>query len=155
MGVKLRLPEPSELPKTVIFHREDPAEPIVILQVPEPGVDSSETYYVRLDKPEHLTWLRKLKRHDRLEYLLSMEPHVAYEVGSGDATPLKDLDLPGPFVEDFADARSQATSLAERERQHAIRRAPMLMSPLRASLMGARRQRAHPVYGGRARGRLL
>lgn len=155
MGVKLRLPEPSALPKTVIFHREDPAEPIIVLQVPEPGIDSSETYYVRLDKPEHKTWMRQLKRHDRLEYLLSMEPHVAYEPGTGAATPLKDLDTPGPFQPDFADARDMATSLAERERQYAMRRAPMMMSPLRASLMNARRQRAHPLYGGRPRGSML
>lgn len=156
MGVKLRLPEPAALPKTVIFHREDPAEPFVILQVPEPGIDSSETYYVRLDKPEHRTWLQSLKRHDRLEYLLSMEPHVAYEVSTGAATPLKDLDTPAPFAADFADARAQATSLAEREQHQANRRAPLaLMSPLRAALMGARQRSSHPIYGGRPRGRLM
>jgi len=138
MGVKLRLPELAALPKTVIFHRRDPAEPILILQVPEPGIDSSETYYVRLDKPEHRTWLAQLKRHDRLEYLLSMEQHVAFEVDTGYATPLQDLDTPGPFVADFQDARDQASSLGLREQ--ARQRAPMEMSSLRATLMGARRQ---------------
>ena len=137
MAVSLPLPDPIGLPKVVLFHREHPSEPILTLQVPNPGATDSETYLVRLDREAHRRWMERLKEHRRLMDLLTMEMHVAYEPGDGSVRPLADLDEPGPFVEQFREARRQASRAMGLQRHiHMRRRRVPAISRFRLGLMG-------------------
>lgn len=81
---------------------------MLVLQVPSPGADDSETYVVRLDRPEHRTWMEKLVESRRLMDLLTMEMHVVYEPATGSMEGVPDMDRPGPFKQTFDHARGQA-----------------------------------------------
>ncbi len=137
MAVQLKLPDPAGLPHVVLFHREHPADPILILQVPDPGAEESETYLIRLDRPAHRTWMLGLGNGGRLLDMLQMEMHVAYSPGDGGMRPLRDLDEPPPLAQTFDEARKMATHSAMRERF--MRRPstlPPAMSRFRMRLMG-------------------
>ena len=108
MAVQLVLPDPIALPEAVLFHREHPADPVLVLQVPGPGADDAETYVVRLDREEHRAWVNGLKESQRLQDLLRMEMHVLYEPATGYMKALPDLDKPTPFKQTFDTARAEA-----------------------------------------------
>ena len=137
MGVQLRLPEVSSLPQVVIFHREDPTDPMLILQVPNPAVDDSETYRIYLDRPKHSTWMRRLKNSRHLFHMLKMEMHIAYEPATGTITPLPDADALAPRAETFHLARAEAAQRVGREAAHQRRtKQTPAMSRHRMRLMG-------------------
>jgi len=137
VSVRLPLPEPTGLPKVVLFHREHPSEPRLVLQVPDPGAENSETYVVRLDLPAHKAWMDGLERSRELLDLLKMEMHVAYEPATGWAQPLQDLDAPPPFMQDIQDARRKAGASQRFEHYFSMRRTRVpAMSRFRMSLLG-------------------
>jgi len=150
VAVQLPLPEPEGLPAEVLFHREHPADPVLLLQVPNPGATDAETYVVRLDKPEHRTWMDGLKRARWLKDLLQMEMHVLYEPGTGYMEALRDLETPPPFADDLGDARRQAAQNDQfaRHFMHRRHRRPAI-SRFRAALMGK------PLGRGPQQGRLM
>jgi len=141
MASQLLLPDPVGLPPTVMFHREHPSEPIVVLQVPVPGATDAETYMVRLDRAEHRTWLEGLKESRRLKDLLQMEQHILYEPGTGYSVGVPDLDRPGPFQESFNTARRQAARGVGVSRHFERRRQGQVpMSQFRMGMLGRRPQ---------------
>jgi len=77
MGKNLPLPKSADLPEVVVFHRSDPSDQRLMLQVPT-GTEESETYLVRLDKSEHRQWVGRLTNSQALMDRLSFEMHVAY-----------------------------------------------------------------------------
>lgn len=140
MAVQLTLPEPAGLPSRVLFHREHPSEPVLILQVPNPGATDSETYVVRLDREEHRAWINALPGSRWLLDMLQMEMHVLYETASGAIQAVPDLDMPGPFQETFHRARAHADRDARMERFYARRdRRQYPQSRLRLQLGAYRR----------------
>jgi len=148
VAVQLRLPEPDGLPPVVVFHREHPSEPLLVLQVPDPGAEDSETYMIRLDRSAHRTWMERLPAGKRLLYILQMEMHVAYEPATGAVHPLQDLDEVPRFAREFAEARYTASHQAEKgamwRRTHTM---PPAMSRFRMRLLG----RDPMSYGKRTR----
>lgn len=112
---------------------------MLVLQVPNPGADDSETYVVRLDRPEHRTWMEKLPESRRLLDLLTMEMHVVYSPADGGMTGVPDIDRPGPFKQTFDTARGQAEQGVAWERYFAQRgRRSYPQSRMRRQLLGQR-----------------
>lgn len=137
MAVKLRLPEIEGLPPVVVFHREHPADPMLILQVPSPGATDSETYRIRLDRAEDRAWMERLKGSRFLQDMLMMEMHVAYEPGTGAITPLPDEDAPSFVEEVLGHARQMAgMEVARREQMQRRVRSLPAMSRHRMRLLG-------------------
>ena len=137
MAVQLRLPEREGLPSVVIFHREHPADPMLVLQVPNPGATDSETYRIRLDREADQAWVDGLKGSRYLQDMLSMEMHVAYEPATGAITPLPDLDAPHPMAETLAQARTMAAAqVAHRDSMARRTRTLPAMSRHRMRLRG-------------------
>ena len=58
---RLDLPKIGDLPKMVLFHRDHPAEPRVVLQIPNEDRTDAETYVLRMDRPSDVVWLNALK----------------------------------------------------------------------------------------------
>lgn len=137
MGVQLRLPDVGGLPEVVIFHREDPTDLLLVLQVPNPGATDSETYRIRLDKERDRAWMRGLKNSRHLQHMLKMEMHIAYEPTTGTITALPDADAVSPLVETFHLARAEAAYRNGREESFRRRtQQPPAMSRHRMRLMG-------------------
>jgi hypothetical protein len=98
MAKAVPLPRQDALPEGVIFHREHPAEPRLVLQIPNAQLNDSETYVVKLDDPTHKAWFEALKNHSDLSYQLGMDMHVAFCPRTGHVQPLKDVDEPSPMA---------------------------------------------------------
>lgn len=96
MAKIIPLPAFSALPKVVIFHREHPAEPLIVMQVPTGDSEEFETYRIRLDRAEHKEWMRHLPNARNLSYKLTCEAHLVYfPHDEGTVLPLDDAeDLP-------------------------------------------------------------
>jgi len=94
MAKRLPLPKKDMLPEMVIFHRDYPGEPRVILQVPNDDKTHAETYVLRMDKTEDTSWLGFLPCSKELKNLLSMDQHVAFNTRTGDCWPIEDFDAP-------------------------------------------------------------
>ena len=137
MAVKLRLPDSQGFPQVVMFHREHPSDPMLVLQVPNLDATDSETYRIRLDRDADRAWMNRLQGSKRLLDLLQMEMHVAYEAATGACIGLPDADRRNPMTEMVQDARrmagSQAAHQASRERR--VRKVPA-MSRHRMNLRG-------------------
>lgn len=150
MAVQLPLPEPSGLPEQVLFHREHPSDPMLLLQVPNPGATDSETYVIRLDNPKHNTWVERLKGSRWLRDLLQMEMHVVYEPATGRMQALRDLDEPPPFAQDVTEARRMAGKTRGYDHYFTVRRRQVpAMSRLRMGLLGIAPGRHAPLARGR------
>jgi len=96
MATFVPLPPYSALPKVVIFHRQHPSEPLIVMQVPTGDSEAFETYRIRMDRAEHKEWMRKLPNARNLAYQLTCESHLVYFIhDSGTILPLDDAeDLP-------------------------------------------------------------
>lgn len=136
MAVKLRLPDPLGLPPVVLFHRTRPDEPLVILQVPNPGATDAETYRIKLDVPADRCWMERLPNGKNLLYMLTMESHLIYEPGSGSVRAVADLDAPAPFVEDIRRAERQHSKQPNSARPQQKRQQSNIMSKLRYAILG-------------------
>jgi hypothetical protein len=108
MATRVPLPHPRELPDLVLFHRDDPAEPTVVLQVPNTDRTDSETYVVDLDHSDHAVWFDLLPHSRALRDLLTMAQHVAYCPRSGHTSEIADLDTPSLAAVALAEARQGA-----------------------------------------------
>lgn len=109
MAKAVPLPRPDTLPEGVLLHRDAPGEPRFVLQVPNAGMDSAETYVVDLEDPMHEAWFGALKNHVELKDTLNVEMHVAYCPRTGHVQPLKDLDEVSPAALMYAQARALGT----------------------------------------------
>lgn len=136
MAVQLRLPELAGLPSVVLFHREHPAEPVIVLQVPDPAATESETYLIRLDRPAHQSWMEHLPEGKRLLDLLKMEMHVVFEPATGAMAAMQDLDESSPLACAIQDARRGADSRARAEQTRRPGSNVPAMSRFRMALMG-------------------
>ncbi|HUX14823.1 MAG TPA: hypothetical protein VMW52_00025 [Phycisphaerae bacterium] len=93
MAILVPLPAYSALPKVVIFHREHPSEPLIVMQVPTGDSEEFETYRVRLDHKEHKEWMRHLPNARNLAYQLTCESHLVYfPHNEGTVLPLDDAE---------------------------------------------------------------
>lgn len=109
----------------------------MILQVPNPGATSAETYRLKLDHPPDRTWMGRLQNGDHLLYMLTMEPHLRYEPGTGVVQALADLDAPNPLAADIRLAeRTVARRPGTTSRGPAHRHGSPVMSRLRQMIMG-------------------
>jgi hypothetical protein len=106
VATKVPLPRYNALPELVIFHREHPAEPQVILQVPtnEDRTDS-QTYIIRMDNEADVGWVEGLPNSRDLRDLLTMTMHVAYCPRTGHTAEIDDLDMPTRHQLMLAEAR--------------------------------------------------
>jgi len=93
MATIVPLPAYASLPKVVIFHREHPSEPLIVMQVPKGGGEEFETYRIRLDRKEHKEWIRHLPNARNLTYQLTCESHLVYfPHDSGTVLPLDEAE---------------------------------------------------------------
>jgi len=93
MATLIPLPAYSALPKVVVFHREHPSEPLIVMQVPTGDSEEFETYRVRLDRKENKEWMRHLPNARNLAYQLTCEMHLVYfPHNEGTVLPLDDAD---------------------------------------------------------------
>jgi hypothetical protein len=103
------LPAVADLPKVVIFHRTDPREPMLVMQVPKAGgSEEFETYRLRLDKADHKRWMSRLPNARDLAYKLTFEPHLAYfPQDGGTAVRLEDVGAPSYIQNAIAQMRNK------------------------------------------------
>jgi hypothetical protein len=94
MATRVPLPRYNTLPELVIFHREHPADPQVIMAVPNEDRTDAQTYVVRMDNESDIGWLEGLPASRDLRDLLTMEMHIAYCPRTGHTQPIEDLDQP-------------------------------------------------------------
>jgi len=96
MATFVPLPSVSGLPKVVVFHREHPHEPVLVMQVPTGNSEEEfQTYRLRMDDSDHKRWLSRLPGARDLMYKLGFEPHLAYfPHDEGMCLPLNDVDEP-------------------------------------------------------------
>jgi hypothetical protein len=142
MGTVIPLPAYSALPKVVIFHREHPSEPLIVMQVPTGDSEAFETYRIRLDRAEHKEWMRHLPNARNLSYQLTCESHLVYfPHDSGTVLPLDDAeDLPvlRAVIAKMRNAQNPQTTDAWFTKR---RRMVPGISKLRRNLAGAGRTR--------------
>lgn len=137
MARQIPLPAYDTLPEGVYFHREHPADPELILQIPDAGREDFQTYPIDLDDSVHLNWIKGLKNSRSLRNTLSWARHVAYAPETGHFQEMPDLDTPSESMKMFTQARREASQQAVVARQFALRqRAVPRTSSLRKSLMG-------------------
>ena len=110
MATLVPLPAVSELPKVVVFHRQHPNEPVLVVQVPTGDTEEFETYRLRMDQPDHKRWLAALPNARDLTYKLTYEAHLAYFPHDGGmCTRLEDVEAPSGLQRVIAQMRSGAT----------------------------------------------
>lgn len=111
MAKRLPLPHRNDLPEMVLFHREHPSEPMVILQVPNEGRTDSETYVIDLEDSTHRMWVEDLPNSRELRDKMSVAQHIAFSPRTGHVQEVEDLDQIGEMAMMFADARSRAAAV--------------------------------------------
>lgn len=94
MAARVPLPKHAELPETILFHRDAPADPVLLLQIPNADRTDAETHIINLERAEDGDWLERLPRSRELRDLLTMEQHVSYCPGTGYMKGIADLDTP-------------------------------------------------------------
>ena len=143
MATVVPLPAYTALPKVVIFHREHPAEPLIVMQVPTGDTEEFETYRIRLDMPEHREWMRHLPNARNLSYQLTCESHLVYfPHDSGTVLPLDDADDLPILREAIAQMRSSSNPQQADNWFTKRRRVVPGVSKLRIALSGAGRGRS-------------
>src|ERR1700676_915312 len=143
MAARLPLPKHDSLPVTILFHRDHPRDPVIVLQVPNADRTDSETYILRTDRADDMDWLDKLPGASSLRDQLTVEQHLAYDVKSGYTKALADLDAPTEMAQLVKNARDQAKNGSFVSRLHAVAnhtRNPA-MAALRRALCGRGGQR--------------
>ena len=110
-----RLPAYKSLPPSVYFHRDDPRDTQIILQVPNAAKTDSETYLLDLEEGECRGWLEGLPNSGRLRSFLDGAQHVAFHTQSGAVFEIDDLDASGP-MEQFVKAARAAQQPGPRQR---------------------------------------
>jgi hypothetical protein len=108
MATRVPLPAVGALPEMVLFHRDNPAEPIIVLQVPNADRTDSETYVLDLEHSDHAMWLDGLPFSRALKDALMLAPHIAYCPRTGHHSEVADLDEPSLAALAIMDARQQA-----------------------------------------------
>jgi hypothetical protein len=153
MAQLIPLPKHSDLPSLVVFHREHPADPVFLMQVPtNEDRTEFETYLIKLESPDHVAWFDRLSRARDLRDKLSYEMHVAYCPQTGHLQEMADFDMPSATQMAVATARffgARGTTMDEAvERRRRIERvAPAPVSRLR-EILGGPEQRLGRLYGG-------
>lgn len=107
MASRVPLPKYASLPEVVLFHREDPRDPRVILQVPNADKTDAQTYIIMLDRGDDLGWIEGLPNAKYLRNELDMEAHIAYCPQTGHYKAIEDLDAPTPHQEFLEKARRE------------------------------------------------
>lgn len=142
MASRVPLPKYSVLPQRILFHRDHPADPQVILQIPNEDETDSETYRLDLERGEDLAWLEGLQRSRELRDLLTMEQHVSYAPATGISEAIADLDTPNEMELAIAEARAASRPEPVLEKlmrsREAVNRPAPLMSRFRQFLLGPR-----------------
>ncbi len=92
----------------ILFHRDHPAEPRVVLQVPNEDRTDAETYVLSMDRPADVAWLNHLPRARELKDALMVSQHVAMDPTTGHLQEIADLDEPTLIEQVIHDARTQA-----------------------------------------------
>jgi len=142
MATVVPLPACAALPKVVIFHREHPAEPLIVMQVPTGDTEEFETYRIRLDMPEHREWMKHLPNARNLSYQLTCESHLVYfPHNEGTVLPLDDADDLPILREAIAQMRGAPNPQRSDDWFNRRRRTVPGISKLRLSLAGAGRGR--------------
>lgn len=136
MAQRVPLPKYTALPECVLFHREHPADPQIVLQIPNADKTATlATHVLYLDRETDAAWMEHLTNGRALLDQLKMERHVAYYFKTGHFTAVPDLDEPGEIAMAIAWARVQAQPSPFFDRQLSdARRAPVNLpgvSPLR------------------------
>lgn len=131
MGQRVPLPKYTALPSAVLFHRKHPADPQIILQIPnEDRTGTLASHVLYTDREGDYAWLANLLNGRALLDKLKGELHVAYYPADGHIQAIKDLDMPGEFASVVADARTLARSPFF-DRQHSMaRRARVNIAPV-------------------------
>lgn len=138
MAARLPLPKHEKLPETVLFHRDHPSDPIIVLQIPNEDASDSETYILRTDRADDMEWMDKLVRAGDLRDKLTMEMHVAHDVKSGFLTAIDDIDAPSFMARNLQTARAQASTSFAQKIQQRVQRRNVPTSMLRRQLGGKR-----------------
>jgi hypothetical protein len=136
MATLVPLPHVDELPKVVIFHREHPSEPMLIMQVPTSDTEEFETFRLRLDNADHKQWLAKLPGARDLSYKLTFEQHLAYfPHDDGTTMRLENPDEPSYLQKVIAQmrtmpskAKTDAEFLRRRQRKPGVSRLRQALS---------------------------
>lgn len=137
MAARVPLPKRDALPEMVLFHRDHPQEPSVILQVPNADRTEAATYVIRMDRETDVHWLENLPNARELRAALEIEQHIAYCARTGHLQAVEDLDAPTRAEIAFWYARHfGAPSDADRFFQQRARRVPPAPSTLRLMLGG-------------------
>jgi hypothetical protein len=150
MASKVPLPRYVTLPEVVLFHREDPRDPTVILQVPNADKTDAQTYVLSLESGADIGWLEGLPNPKELRHQLDLEMHLAYCPQTGHWKAIEDLDAPGPFQQFMERARAEGAHQGESPidklwtRSRLGGRAAPIISPLRQALVG----RGRLPFGG-------
>jgi hypothetical protein len=143
MAARVPLPKVGSLPEVVLFHREDPRDPTVVLQIPNEDRTDAATYMLDLENMGDVGWLEGLPNPKELRNALDMEMHIAYCPQTGHFKAIEDLDAPTPVQGFLEKARREGAyagnSIIDRlwTRARLGRRAP-IESPLRQALAGRR-----------------
>lgn len=132
MSERLELPKIGDLPKVVLFHREHPAEPHVVLQIPNEDRTDAETYVLRMDRPSDLVWLKALPRARIVLDELSVSQHFALDTETGAIQEIRDLDEMRPAEKVIRQARLEgAPRRYDRDRKASVaRRSPQHLPPV-------------------------
>jgi len=145
MAKRLPLPKVGDLPKVVLFHRDHPTDPRVVLQVPNDDFTASETYLIRMDLQEHLAWFIHLPRERDLKESLSAAQHIRFDTRTGDIEEIPDIDEPTPLQRFVAKGRRQRqlqeASAGVPRFSFMRRKRPIPSSPFRQYLEGRGRLR--------------
>jgi len=140
MGKQLPLPKVGDLPVLILFHREHPTDPRLILQIPNDDFTQSETHIIRMDIPEQAAWLGHLPRARDLKCALKMSKHIKFYTDTGFIQEMPDLDEPSRIEAEVARARSIGAMGHGPQRDRAQvaqrRRATVPVSALRRYLGG-------------------
>ena len=140
-GDRIPLPRYGLLPEGVYFHREDPSDDRVILQIPNADRTDSETHIISLEDTIHKGWLEGLKNSRALLTTLQWAQHIAYCPRTGYFEEMADLDEPNEMQKIVAFARKEASFAASADRFSALhrrRKMPAKASPLRRALSAGR-----------------
>ena len=123
MAARVPLPAKADLPELVLFHRDHPSEPQVILQVPNEDRTDSETFVIDLENQGHIAWLESLPCARELKDQFMLSQHVSYCPRTGFIRDIPDLDEPSVFALQLAESRRKASGGASIFDRYFARRA--------------------------------
>lgn len=102
---RLELPKIGDLPKMILFHRDHPADPRVVLQIPNEDRTDAETYVLSMERPSDVVWLNALPRARELKDKLMVAQHIAMDTTTGYIQEIEDLDALTTVEEIIREAR--------------------------------------------------